>query len=161
MTKRKGFTLVELLIVVVIIGVLSSMMSISSVSATDSAKASAILGNLATIKRATLAIYMESNDVANADDPARVLQGAAEYMGTTETAIKNASFDIVLGDNTGATPWYVYFDASTNKQNTNVKKILGEKAKEMNLVGAGASTGLSTAGIYDGTSNQLIGLRIR
>ena len=41
--KRSGFTLVELLIVIVVIGVLSTMMMLSSTEAVSSAKANNIL----------------------------------------------------------------------------------------------------------------------
>lgn len=64
--KRKGFTLIELLIVIVVIGILTVMMSLTAGEFIASAKASNIIANLTTLKKATLAWYMDNLDkVAN------------------------------------------------------------------------------------------------
>lgn len=52
--KRKGFTLVELLIVIVIIGILAGGMMLASGSATESAKASNMVSGLRSAKAAGL-----------------------------------------------------------------------------------------------------------
>ena len=52
--KRKGFTLVELLIVIVVIGILSAMMMLSSTEAVSSAKAARIVADLRNVKTAYL-----------------------------------------------------------------------------------------------------------
>ncbi|MBQ3653021.1 MAG: type II secretion system protein [Synergistaceae bacterium] len=64
--KRRGFTLVELLIVIVVIGVLSAMMMLSSTEAVSSAKASNIVSNLRNWKTAALAWYADHLDTAEA-----------------------------------------------------------------------------------------------
>ncbi|MBR6901348.1 MAG: type II secretion system protein [Synergistaceae bacterium] len=60
--RKKGFTLVELLIVIVVIGVLSAMMMLSSTEAVSSAKATNIINNLRNWKTATLEWYADNID---------------------------------------------------------------------------------------------------
>ena len=60
--KRKAFTLVELLIVIVVIGVLAAMMMFSSTEAISSAKASNIIAGLTTFKKALTHWYIDNYD---------------------------------------------------------------------------------------------------
>ena len=57
--KRGGFTLVELLIVMIIIGILSSMVLLSVGGATDGAEAIKIVNALRNYKSATLLYYAD------------------------------------------------------------------------------------------------------
>ena len=61
--KRKGFTLVELLIVIVVMGILAAMMSISSSEAKLSADASNIVNKLRNIKTAAMQMYVDELDL--------------------------------------------------------------------------------------------------
>ena len=64
-SRRKGFTLVELLIVIVVIGILSAMMMLSSSEAVSSAKATAIISDLRSLKTAALAYFADNFDTYN------------------------------------------------------------------------------------------------
>jgi len=63
MKLRKGFTLVELLIVIVIIGILAAAMLLASGAATASAEASNIVSNLRSLKSASLMFYADNMDI--------------------------------------------------------------------------------------------------
>lgn len=59
--RKSGFTLVELLIVIMIIAILAGMMMLATGSATDSATATKIINDLRAVKSAALLIYMDNN----------------------------------------------------------------------------------------------------
>ena len=64
---RKGFTLVELLIVVAILGALAAIMTVSSGSSIAKARATAIANNLRICTTAAQLYYLSSGDVDTAE----------------------------------------------------------------------------------------------
>ena len=65
--KSKGFTLVELLIVIIIIGILAGMMMLSTGSATDKAEATKIVSDMRNIKTAALLYYIDNSTWPSGD----------------------------------------------------------------------------------------------
>ena len=66
-SRRKGFTLVELLIIIAVIGVLAAMMILSSTEVVSTAKAAKILANLQTLKRAAVQWYSDNREKVGID----------------------------------------------------------------------------------------------
>ena len=58
-TRKGGFTLVELLIVIVIISILAGMMLLAAGSATDNAEAVKVVNDLRSLKSAALLFYSD------------------------------------------------------------------------------------------------------
>ncbi|MBQ6774919.1 MAG: type II secretion system protein, partial [Synergistaceae bacterium] len=115
--KRKGITLVELLIVIVVIGVLSAMMMLSSTEAVSSAKASDIVSDLRNMKTAALAWYADHLDIVEERvTPTSLTWGETGIAhATVRTDIlkymNNESADAkyqFVGKDTGK--WFVYYD---------------------------------------------------
>ena len=159
--KRKGFTLVELLIVIVVIGILSAMMMLSSTEAVTSARASNIVSNLRNLKTAALAFYVDHVDsydlatVATGDNISGKKDAILKYMGSNSSNIE-AGYSF-KGANSGT--WYVYYDVTND---ANVKTKLAGRAKSTGLRGATTETGFTsndTNGQY--TDQQYVGMFIR
>ena len=131
--KRRGFTLVELLIVIVVIGVLSAMMMLSSTEAVSSAKASNIVSNLRNWKTAALAWYADHLDTAegssfNLGEGTATSKDIARYLNS-----ENAPGYDIQGSGTGT--WFVKY---TGVDSTVGGKLAG-RAKSVGLYSTNSS----------------------
>ena len=135
---RKGFTLVELLIVIAIIALLGSMGLVSGKEANNIAEAQKIVENFHIIGAAMEMYYADNNvainkgdgDYATAKLPETIMNGLAAYMKDTsllevvasEGTAKAGKYAISVSGNQW---WLCYtFDAA----NTKLSNILANKA---------------------------------
>lgn len=65
--KKKGFTLVEVLIVIIIVGALSSILMISATAAMDKAEATKIVADLKNIKSASILYFADKSTWPSGD----------------------------------------------------------------------------------------------
>ena len=148
---RKGFTLVELLIVIVVIGILSAMMMLSSTEAVTSAKASNIVSNLRNLKTAALAFYTDSMDlITTSTKNTEVKAQTIRYLnsGTSIPDIDKYSIKMTNDNNAKESTWFIKYTITGTADE--VAKI---KSK---LKGRAGSTGLLknatvTNGVVDTT----------
>ena len=155
---HKGFTLVELLIVIGIMGTLSSLAMIAGQEASDAAKATNIADGLEKASVAMMSYYADNNETidvsgAKVDD---VVAGANAYLkveliATTPTEGKYAVILSAEDDKT-ATWWVAYKLAKTDGK---VGKVLMNKKTRMGL--KKAMTGENTE--YDGT--EIVYMQVR
>ena len=126
--SREGFTLVEILIVILILGVLAGSMLLASGGTVAAAKANKIVADMTVIKDAVLAYYMEN--VENSPTIYGFCAQAKKYLG--DTAIEGQAMSIgasaqmynanhivlQLGD--------IYFGITTNERQNNETDV-GDK----------------------------------
>lgn len=135
--RRSGFTLVELLIVIIIIGILAGAMLLVAGSGGDSAEATKIISDLRSLKSAALLYY--------ADHPINPQMPDTTDLQKYMDRVLGASYDIT-GTN-GTSP---YFDnwwiSSTTNKSTGVQQKLNDRATEVGLYGSANSSDIYSSG---------------
>ncbi len=150
--KNKGFTLVELLIVIIIIGILAGSLMLVAGGSTAKAKATKIISNLRTIKGAAL-LYFSDHDT-----------WPSQISDITPYLDKNPgnSYAIHNDNNTGL---YVFFDVNTEPDAADVKSKLTNSAQEAGLVGCdsgvtdGGNADINIVDPYN--DNRYVGMKIK
>ena len=141
-----GFTLVELLIVIMIIAILAGMMLLATGSATDSAEATKIINDLRSLKSASLMYYSDNNIWPAAGSYATGSTPFDEYM---DRAIDTTRYTAILvsPEDANSKQWIGYTVANP-PLTTGVQKKLTGKAKDAGLSDPAGVTYVSGANIY-------------
>lgn len=150
--KRKGFTLVELLIVIVVIGILSAMMMLSSTEAVTSAKASNVVSNLRNLKTAALALYVDEMDdfenkaVSAVATSKLTIDNVIKYLNSAQAVDMTGGYTYAItavptngSDNTqkiSDAEWYL----SCTITDTRVQEKLEGRAKSTGLLASASSS---------------------
>ncbi len=127
---RKGFTLVELLIVVAILGTLSASMMVSFGSSTAAAKASSIAANVSACMSAANAYYNENLNTITADTTTDDIKAKI----TNWDKIASGGAIVYTLSGAGSDNWVIQvnFSTATDKEKTAIatalKKIQGYNA---------------------------------
>lgn len=136
--RRSGFTLVELLIVIIIIGILAGAMMMLAGSGTDRAEATKIISDLRSLKAAALMFYADKGG-----DTAPTLAGLKDYMDRQVPAATGEAAGTGYGSVSPAVEgrWYVYY-TKPGLAYSGIAKALAGSAKDSGLLPSTTSADL-------------------
>ena len=123
---RKGFTLVELLIVIAILGTLAAMMSSSTGDATVRAKVSQIVNNIDACKVAAAVYYSDTFDDSDVDLSAT---SAQDFITTYIPAFADyatGTIKITALDNAGRNKWAIQVDFESDPDKERLAELLAK-----------------------------------
>ena len=124
---RKGFTLVELLIVIAIVGVLATMMSLTAGDSTAKAKAAQIVADFKVISSAVSIYMMDSNDVV--PQVKYFTNHSGDYLGG-----KMGAYTVTSTDNS-IKGWYV--QTGTGALTASVAEAISGASGDLKMIGLG------------------------
>ncbi|MDR1515233.1 MAG: type II secretion system GspH family protein [Synergistaceae bacterium] len=149
--RKGGFTLVELLIVIMIIAILAGMMLLATGSATDSAEATKVINDLRNLKSAALLFYGD-----NMTWPTSSQTSSLDLY--SDRPIDSSRYVVIIGTNYDDTNLVTRTNigvrlVGSNNATTGVQNKLKGKAKETGLIVAGGT------GEYAGGSEVFMNMR--
>ena len=157
---RKGFTLLELLVVIGVMGILSSTAMIAGQQATDAARATNIADGLEKAASAMMMFYSDNaeniavNGIVDAVAEGKIakadlLAGTNAYLKSTSQLVDTAAagkYAITIDGTAPAQTWWIVYTLPDNDL-TGVGPIMKNKASRLGLMKAATST----TSDYDGT----------
>ena len=165
---RRGFTLAEMLIVIAVIGVLSSMMMVASSESVKTSKAGNIIATLQNFASAAMTFYTDSMDYftknpshnTDIDGHTTGLKGwVMKYMYNGGNSVQDKDSYTVVND---SGTWWAGYNLTNDKDG--IKERLKNRADSANLKGSEAigtppTKSGSTYSKYDG--QNIVWLLIR
>ncbi len=135
-TTRKGFTLIEILILSAIIGVLSGTMALMNRNAVSSVQANHIIHDFRNLKTAAI-LWQNDNPKSATHDRKAILQylNSKSMVEITDTPANNGSYILKVANN-GKT-WYVGREISNDSR---IRSKLTAKATSSKLLGSDMKT---------------------
>ena len=158
---RKGFTLVELLIVIGVIGILGSMGMVGGSEANNIATASKIVSDFRIISAAMSMYYADNQSVASSAGASDIKTALETYMKSTTDIVDGTAtvgkylITVVNGE------WWLTYKLPA--ANTPVAKILESKAAQEGLMKTTTTvknTTVTAAAAYASTSD-VVCMRVR
>lgn len=122
--KRKGFTLVELVVVIAILGILVAIAVPKLAGSRDNASRSAVLANLRTIESAIMMAEADGKTVEGLDDLEDYLQSAPEGPSGATYGVNEEGKAVVNFNKENAFGFKVTTDRSYTLED--LKKVTGE-----------------------------------
>ena len=152
--KAKGFTLVELLIVIVIIGILAGMMMLSTGAATDTAEATRIVSDMRNVKAACIMYFLDEGEWPGTGAISASVDRELDIPIHNNTG--GATFSITSGDNNSL--WLNYSDSKNLATGSGVSNKLANMASRVGLYKNG-TTSTTTSPDYAGGNPVLMIIR--
>jgi general secretion pathway protein G len=151
---RKGFTLVELLIVIVIIGILAGGMMLASGAATATATATTIVSDLKSL--ASSAVMFQADNMNDVDAKKLIgdkgIENLYKYMQDPQKVEKEkANYTFQVKDDNGTTTWWVSYKDGRLTDPKVQEKVAG-RAKDVGLYNTTVNT---EANLYTATDKEV------